>query len=261
MANINNIDDNIKLQIINILLNDPSIRNKVNNILDNSNIETDDNGNSIIVNKLNNNNIKIKILSSDEYKKYIDNGTLDGSITARNENVWHFINGQDIIMFWQRHEQDHYTDLEILNYVKEFAQNYYSFNNIKTYKVIRIQTAQPNGVANFGNIYYSIKQDNITNITSLIPDKQILYFFACGWTMIQDMKTWAQDSKSSRERYAYFYNEFYKNIAKNSDHIYDSRTGCWRGSGYGRTANINFVTCFRPVFSYQDNNKSNNIFY
>ena len=208
-----------------------------------------------------NNAIAIRVLSSNEYKKYIDNGTLDGSITANNENVWHFVNGQDIIIFWQRYDQDKYTDSEILNYVKQFVQNYYSFNNIKTYKVIRIQTAQNNGVASFGNIYYSIKQDNRTNTTSLIPDKQILYFFACSWGYVYAMNTWISDSESSRARYTCFYNEFYKNIAKNSNNIYDSRTGSWRGSGYGRSANVNFVTCFRPVFNYQDNNKSKNSIY
>lgn len=40
----------------------------------------------------NDNNVLIRILSLKEYEKYIENGTLDGSITKYDEKAWHHMN-------------------------------------------------------------------------------------------------------------------------------------------------------------------------
>ena len=259
MANINNIDDNIKLQIINILLNDPSIRNKVNNILDNSNIETDENGNSIIINKLNNNNVKIKILSEDEYEKYILNGTCDGSIAVNDENVWKH-NNKNIVLIWQNYESWYvFSEEEQAQWCKEFLLHFYPESEINkdSYKAIYCVTSN-SGTFNISGLSFEIVLDNTRDSTRLLAKNQHIIFVSGTWVTLKDHLSKCGTMSSSAH---FIYDEANKYIPKSSSIFTYSQTGDWFTSGYRRTTNIISNICFRPAFVINDNLKSNNIFY
>ena len=87
---MNNLTIEQKAELMDILLNDSVIKNRIDNILNSKIISTsiDENNNVHFIN--NNKKISIRLLSLDEYNKYIVNGTADGSVTKNDMNVWHY---------------------------------------------------------------------------------------------------------------------------------------------------------------------------
>ena len=252
MANINNIDDNIKLQIINILLNDPSIRNKVNNILDNSNIETDDNGNSIIVNKLDNNNIKIKLLSNDQIQKYIVNGTLDGSITPKNEAVWHCIT-----YIGKTYIRTDYTASYNYKYIQtrsnfdrscaSMEAYYKDLNNFNWF-----YAGSPSILTSADtNVYGNLSQDN-SNSTVLC----VLLNTSKNALIVQSSVGPNANDATYGWKYA-ISKSSYINKSETISYIPDVLTF----NSKRIQLRFVFINCFRPAFVIKDTNKSNNIFY
>lgn len=90
--NLNNKEDKVKLLSIiysNLEgdLTDSETEEQINNINNSS-----DDSNFIFSSKNLHNKVAIKLLSLEQYNKYIENGTLDGSITKYDERVWHHMN-------------------------------------------------------------------------------------------------------------------------------------------------------------------------
>lgn len=87
---MNNLTIEQKAELMDILLNDSVIKNRIDNILNSKTISTsiDEDNNIHFID--NNKKIAIRLLSLNEYNKYIVNGTADGSITKNNINVWHY---------------------------------------------------------------------------------------------------------------------------------------------------------------------------
>lgn len=78
----------IKNDLLNLIIsngydtNDSNVKNALLSIINYNNATNIPNEKSILV----------RILSINEYKKYIENSSLDGAITVENENTWHLLN-------------------------------------------------------------------------------------------------------------------------------------------------------------------------
>ena len=85
---MNNLTIEQKAELMDILLNDSVIKNRIDNILNSKTISTsiDEDNNIHFIN--NNKKTIVRILSLNEYDKYIINGNADGSITKNDNAVW-----------------------------------------------------------------------------------------------------------------------------------------------------------------------------
>lgn len=115
-----------KAELMDILLNDSVIKNRIDNILNSKTISTsiDEDNNIHFIN--NNKKIAIRLLSLNEYNKYIINGTCDGSITNDNVNVWHTVNHTKFSYYWKySYDKDGWTHVErpVIDFLHEAIQN------------------------------------------------------------------------------------------------------------------------------------------
>ena len=176
---------------------------------------------------------KIRILSSNEYNKNLINGTADGSIIAKNENVWHF--------------NDSVGKSALVNangsYGREFDYKMYYNPNIA------ICSSGYYNANTFGSctFTYELSQSNVNNNCTL--KKSFLSVIDVFYVYYKRPGT---DQRYNRKDFDISYP-----IGKNTI----TETGSIIPQGTTIKVDYNITTNFRPVFDFVDNNKSTNIHY
>ena len=176
---------------------------------------------------------KIRVLSSNEYDKNLINGTADGSITAKNENVWHF--------------NDSVGKSAIVNangaYNGEFHYRMYYNPNVS------VCSSGYYGPNTFGScpFIYELSQGNANNSCTLkksflsVIDVFYVYYERPGATQ-----------KYGRKDFDISYS-----IGKSAI----TETGSVKPQNGSTKVDYSITVNFRPVFDFVDNNKSTNIHY
>ena len=171
------------------------------------------------------NNIGIRVLSMKEYEKYILNDTLSGSIVEGNEDTWH----------------------------KLIPQSY--TNNLYIYfgQELRRETL---------HMYFENYADNINNI---VPRKYT-YSIALGSTYMTGRESyWKRTSMSSVNNDSKDFTTYSNSITAYNDNPFNPNEGTYDNprSTYYVGIRVFYYEhkCFRPVFQFQDNKKSYNVFY
>ncbi len=223
----------IKARLLNLIANDnfdantPSFKIELENILSILPKATTSN---------NTNNLIVRILSTNEYKKYIKNDTLNGSITAYNINVWHSLessnknydcvhghNSTEPVTF----NYTYYTELIADNLANQYLNSIYNHNYSLYYYLSYSYSAN----YDVGGRYYRTVSTNQSN-------------FPSGFIYMNDVL----------------------NIPKSNAHPLVKTQTITRKSGsiqdhtYNATFNFYYISLFRPVFQYIDNQKSANIY-
>ena len=231
MAELNNEEIRFTLQDLvsspDFDVNDPDTKRQLNSILSQINV----------YNYLNHNKnyIGIRTLSVNEYTKYIEQGTCDGSIIKDDINVWH------------------YTKNPIGNsYAATFSNGSPEGFNISylTHPVVYLgqmgsQTKNYNYI-----ITYEICSTNSSN-QHIVKNQQ---------QCICDAIVGNYDSTYRRYNYVQDRQTLPVNYSINKSGIQQLIKNITYGNATVRfTFNISIM--FRPVFFYIDNNKSKNIYY
>jgi len=200
-------------------------------LLENISIENDENNKNLM------SLISVRIMSNDEYEKNIKTGTLGGSITAANINVWHYDNSVGIGVMnkgygFTSFQQDSFITIFITPTDKsgtwtytftaqgEHIQNNKSSNSShRFFNDLTFKTQSAVGMYGGGAAYSAI---NTKNINSSFEDEKI-----------------KQQSSNSIESY-----------------ISEGHWNTWNKV----ILYYNFTYNFRPVFQYVDSKKSKNIY-
>ena len=180
---------------------------------------------------INNNSIIVRLPSESEYNLYIETDSLNGCITKNDVNVWHtHVNSnQDVV---------------------------YNTQNV---------TAPPTKYVTVNFLFEMFENNNDFNIST--NDKSNSYFVWIGCFCEGDntyRSEWYHATQNNWGGYASTqHNVFNVNRSKNyygfSERHY-IRTYNSRNINCAQDVTINFSMCFRPIFNYMDNHKSNNIF-
>lgn len=178
-------------------------------------------------NSINKNSSNIRILSLNEWNKYIANDTLNGSISAKNINVWHYIQTTD--------------------YYKELITDYKQVR--ETYDKVS---------------YFELFSDNTSNIIKTNMSYKIN--LKCNWTNRKYPESnqyyWGVESYQSPASFSksLSLNSFnFECIApSNKGYTYDTPSNDY--SFVALRIRTKEYMCFRPVLQYVDNKKSNNIY-
>ena len=184
----------------------------------------------------------IRILSNNEYNKCLMNSSLNGSITIKNENVWHFCDNTNSQSFC-------FTP----NSSRSVAERNVAYCLIDPVNFTYWCTK--NGAKNFGNfaIIYEIINNNTNRQFSLRKIKTTSYDIAVGEgdanTRFLDYIKIVFDPSSNQDK---SFSSSINNILQTS-----------KSPSQGQNSYImwSMYSCFRPVFQYVDNNKSTNIYY
>lgn len=188
------------------------------------------------LNHISSDNISIRILSLEEYNKYIKNGTCDGAINTYDINVWHSMESLNKDYdYYLAHKGsavtasfDYYTEL-INNTSTNQSKILYQHNNFIYYV---LGTTEDN-LYNYrpGRRYYRSTYDNNSS-----HPKGFIYINGV-----------LQISKNN-----------YRTLTKTQT---IAKTNDANSPAYNVIFNFYFNTLFRPVFQYKDNNKSKNLYY
>jgi len=203
---------------------------------------------SLIINEENQNNISnenlvfIRVLSKQEYNKYIKNGTCNGSITAENINVWHMQKDKDFskslfVHDGRVHEEysfDRYFSLTQDNNLDEMnTSDLDAYNIYIESSWSRDNNWYKNSDAMKNGGYYW--RENEYNFPVTIPKT----------TTIKNTRI---ETKAALRPYSWTYEQL----------IADG----WVYRTYSLLrVDIQDIACYRPAFTYKDNNKSINIYY
>ena len=171
------------------------------------------------------NGIIIRVLSMKEYERYILNDTLSGSIVEGDENAWHKLIPQD------------YTNNLYIYYGQE----------------LRSETL---------HMYFENYADNINDI---VPRKYT-YSIVLGATYATGRESyWKRASMSSVNNDSKDFTTYSNFITAYNDNPFNPNNGTYDkpyGTYYvGIRVFYNEHKCFRPVFQFNDTNKSSGIFY
>ena len=177
----------------------------------------------------------VRILSSNEFVKYIKNGTCNGSITKYDTNVWHSLeslnknydcihghNSVDPVTF----NYTYYTELIADNSAGQYLNNIYNHNY---------------------SLYYTLSYRYLSN-------------YDVGGS------NYRQVSSSASTPQGLIYMNDISKITKNSANPLVKTQTVTRKSGsiqdrtYNATFNFYYVSLFRPIFVYKDNKKGKNLF-
>jgi len=189
--------------------------------------------------------IIVRILSTQEYDKYIKNETLNGSILNKNINVWHYDDTPG--------EHGICGGTQSVNLANALNPD----PSIKT--IINFITQK---ISNTMNNYYARYNININAELSSQNSNKL-----CNFTLIRDTLlkcyTWAATNYSSMTPSSLSTTiiscQLDKNLAITAYSAESTRTNYLGEPCFTIiTANINLS--FRPVFNYVDNNKSKNIY-
>lgn len=186
---------------------------------------------------INNTTTFIRILSKNEYNKYIINGTLDGSITAGHYDVWNDNEvGESYEGVYYLYPNDGEGN-QSWDYVKQWLANpnfvYIGHSNLnKTY-----------------NINYETLSDNTGETNQRIKKYQPRYDAITLWSGRYNGAVYNMNAS------------FNKNETVNKNFYYKTDYRVTANVNPGKIEmNFNLNSCFRPVFTYKDNNKSTNIY-
>ena len=190
-------------------INDSDIKNTLQSIIN-------ENTNDISTKE----SILCRILSINEYNKFVINDTLDGSITKSDDNVWH-----------------------------KFVPQGYT-NNLFVNWGQRLDTATLTS-------YYENYSDNTTNITPRIYTYSIV-IGAC-YAYPENNGSWTRANRTSPNNDNKNLSIISSNITvyRGDKGSFDNATDYWYT---GVRVYYNEYKTFRPVFNYIDNKKSNDIF-
>ena len=186
----------------------------------------------------NDKNISIRILSNEEYEKYIKNGTLDGSITAVDINVWHYDNSVGIGVMNRGYG---FTSVQQDSFITIFITAT-DYSGTWTY------TFTANGEHIQNNKSSNSSHRFFNNLTFKTQSAVAMYGGGAYYSAIntKNINSSFEDAKN-------------KTTSSNSIESYISE-GHW--NDWNRVIlYYNFTYNFRPVFTYKDNNKSRNIYY
>lgn len=264
----------VKTQILDILssngynTSNPNIQNALDTLL-----EADSDEDTFSVNQIN-----VRILSKDELEKYLINSTLNGSITKYNDAVWNFAITPSHSIYCAFGMYRRGND-NVVNPMTSAGWNIMKNKNSIIAKYPEYGNSLCNGNVskeNTTSYEYTINvianclQDNInSNIcTYSYPAKQLLL----GINIIGDF--WVKNITNMEFKYyEYQQKSFLTNctkketIAKLKDTY--TLTYNWTASSSSNhakhqqstTVKFDYLSSFRPVFQYKDNNKSSNIHY
>lgn len=171
-------------------------------------------------------NISVRILSKEEYDKYIKNGTCDGAITANDVNVWHKIINKSTYIGANNAANPNWNPSSYAGY-EVFIPATYVGSRTYAYTL---------------PILFEMLLDNKTNV----------YL-----TQIESFPIKLHTSGYGSQQYTTTINSAYTNKNQSfSDWV-------WNGSCIdgGLNATLSSRYCFRPVLQYKDNKKSKNVYY
>lgn len=216
--------------------------------------------NSRIVNYIHNDkDTIIRILSFNEYKKYIINNSCDGSITKANENVWH-----QLIPARKAHSYGNTQLNEFIGVGYQWPKKIAEFKNItngmkseyKDYnKWNYMYDSGANGKTKTSNftVYLPLTSSNSNNNLSSYTENIEICLMAN-----------VNDNSDAYLRYIYCtpYSNTGKTVTTRTDtfNITTPKTPAW-GQWVSHKLNYNCITGFRPIFNFKDNNKSKNLYY
>jgi len=197
---------------------------------------------------LNYNSIFVRILSLSEYDKYIVNSTLNGSVTKKNINVWHY-QGLAGGLHYAYASQNHWNDCNAsiaskLHYPVSSVLRDTTGNGIKmTIPSTTIYSEiLSNNTSNTGIAYFPIEQ--VTDFVFTYQGSYGYYDYST-YTFFHTFSKLQNISKSI----ATFSNQY------GPTNVYNNGHNQWT-----ITHTYNIHNSFRPAFLYVDNNKSTNIF-
>ena len=191
----------------------------------------------------NKNYIKIRILSSNEFDKYICNDTLDGSISIKDSKVWNInYHGKSYLANIARtnfapDESYLYNDNQQFFYVKSINYSYYQ--------------SWAATVIFSDNIYYEYANNNTANKCTC---KRNYSEWCMVWIGYYPDRTRRIDTRR-------LVMESNILVDKNNSSIVTSQEQFRNFHGTIEGYNLYRHHCFRPAFRFIDNNKSKNIYY
>ena len=180
--------------------------------------------------------IGIRILSLNEYNKYISNGTADGSITKNDNNVWH--NSCSFI-------KQAYLYSDNINERTSLSTNSFpgGFTDRTAISLASNSTTQT-------NVYSEQFSNNSKNITSSKMLLQIGLYVNHWHSGFGGLNSKTLDNKD---------------LNKNkTDTKIASSISCSQGNNYSvvsETIQYSIIYAFRPCFAIVDNNKSSGSYY
>ena len=209
--------------------------------------------NSLTIVKDHYSKIAIRVLSLDEYNKYIINGTADGAIIEGNQNTWNFINNTSkASVFIYGAHAFHVNDSD-KNRFK--GTNY--IDNIPINWIVVGNKNRNQSMTDSTSCYFEILSNNKTNIfnctTKTYPIFECLsgayegqsYLENPGGTLIKPVKI-----STSQLQQATKNSQVYTIQCISNNPSYNNKI----------TLNINMYFMFRPVFIIKDTNKSINLY-
>ena len=196
-------------------------------------------------NDSNNNLISIGILSINEYTKYIRNSTCNGSITANNINVWH-INTYNSSAYCILVQDTYGGEETVKNQITQSC-----CEGLPTTHTVIDKTTN-----NYVRTYYQtcmfelLQNNNQDKIYTNFTHKYII----CAYVHS------GYNYSSSRMTLKHITIPIVsKSHANNA--IVDNVTRSYNSRNITTTLSVSVYGCFRPVFQYKDNQKSNNVYY
>ena len=201
----------------------------------------------------NTNNINIRILSENEYNKFLLNSNFGGSITAGANNVFNFYNN-NITISCVAALGAHAANVS--NNTYDTRQLLITRNSINSNGTINWHAAQYGGsYTDSTSCYFEIiinnKNNTYQSINKTYPNYECLYGNYSGSEYLLD----TQNKKAIPIKFS---NSNFQNISKTSSVHTFAHTASY--NSHKMTLNINVIPCFRPIFQYIDNNKSSNIY-
>jgi len=205
----------------------------------------------------------IRILSNNEYEKYIINSNFDDSVTKRSENIFHFCQGKDSCLMQLQHLYINAAGVEseLVDYV--FAALKTKNIDLDKYKnKLYFKTNTWNNKrSNFNmNTFFELTESTTTNTCTTFCSLDLRMIIAhYNGRNTSEMTNWGK--KYSNHYFIQYMNSI-KTFSKN-----DTITS-YNGKVYNYNSayqyyvdfTFNNTICFRPAFQYIDNNKSTNIF-
>jgi len=235
------ISQELYKQLINSNLED-SLKNELV-ALHNANIETYDK-----------NFMSIRILSQEEYNKYIIEGTCDGSIIKKDKQVWNYINHK----YGWFSIYTGYTDISESEYLK-YANSTANVNNKYLPEAKYDELIKHVYAGNYYNVY-----PDFTLYGELIIDNTNDNFSIHSFDYNRKMEILGTDNYGYFNKISTSIYDIKRLVKKTQMKISTSLTAeCGISGRIQRPhvqATINHYCCYRPVFQYVDNNKSQNIF-
>ena len=192
--------------------------------------------------------VVIRILSLNEYNKYIKDGTADGSITKDNTNTWHHPHNIRATAYVYKSSE---------HAIGKWPSNTYTVNNSIVYN---LKTTWVNGgIYNFNSpqtvkdYLEHIQDNNSNNIIAFYPKGGYIEFIVGLWT-------YGTTSGAFITSITLYKNTMNKNAIVDNHSL--TLSGRPPGDGYNTSGTIYFNAdlCFRPVFQIKDNNKSINLY-